>query len=156
MFLKKDCKAVDKHGAVKLQETRPGNNCYMWKQSEQCLSGVSKELNIWHQKLGYMNVRTMSKHINHGVNRGALKLGYETNFLCGPGNKGKQVKKQHNIISYIQSKIALDLVHMKFMGSIQVESMSGRNYIVVLGDDNDGEFLNDMCVKICTDHKIVH
>ncbi|XP_010419091.1 PREDICTED: uncharacterized protein LOC104704755 [Camelina sativa] len=39
---KKDCRAVDQQGSVKLRGRRSGNNCYMWNSENQCFNASAK------------------------------------------------------------------------------------------------------------------
>ncbi|KAL1193575.1 Retrovirus-related Pol polyprotein from transposon RE1 [Cardamine amara subsp. amara] len=135
-FTKTECTAVDDHGRVRFEGQRSDNNCYRWKPRSLCLSTVTEtQTEIWHRKLGHLNIRTMIRLSNQEVVRGLPKLKQEQNLVCGPCTKGKQVKVQHQAVPDVKSTRALELVHMDLMGPIQVESLSGKRYILVLVDD---------------------
>ncbi|XP_010457015.1 PREDICTED: uncharacterized protein LOC104738554 [Camelina sativa] len=135
LFTKTDCKALDESGNVKLYGVRSGNNCYMWeKQSIKCYSARGS-IDLWHQRLGHMNTRNLATLVNKEIIRGVPKLKGEDNMVCGPCNQGKQVKIQHKKVPDVQSKSALDLIHMDLMGPMQVESLAGKKYVFVLVDD---------------------
>lgn len=109
---------------------------YMWKPSDKCFSVINEnELQLWHQKLGHMNVKTTIKLVNQEVVQGIPKFGSEADFVCGPCIKGKQVKVKHKSIEDIQNKNSLDLIHIDLMGPMQVESIAGKKYVFVLVDD---------------------
>ncbi|KAL1192983.1 Retrovirus-related Pol polyprotein from transposon TNT 1-94 [Cardamine amara subsp. amara] len=135
-FIKSECKAVGDHGNVRLEGQRSENNFYMWKPNNLCFSTLAEtQAELWHRKLGHLIVRTMVKLSNQEVVRRLPKLRPEQNFVCGPCTKGKQVKVQHQIVPDVKSKKALELVYRDLMGPIQVESMTGKKYILVLVDD---------------------
>ncbi|CAA7051603.1 unnamed protein product [Microthlaspi erraticum] len=133
-FNKLECKAIDADGKAVLRGVRSGNNCYMWDQSAKCLS-VRDDVELWHKRLGHMNIRHLTTLVNKEIVRGVPKLKGCEKIVCGPCNQGKQVKVQHKKVPDVQSKSALDLVHMDFMGPMQVESIAGKRYVFVLVDD---------------------
>lgn len=47
--------------------------------------------------------------------------------------KANQVK--HKAIQDVQSKDLLELIHMDMMGPMQIGSIAGKRYVLVLGDD---------------------
>ncbi|KAG7533536.1 Zinc finger CCHC-type superfamily [Arabidopsis thaliana x Arabidopsis arenosa] len=135
IFTRTDCKAVDENGNTVLCGVRSGNNCYMWKASDICLSVSVNDLELWHKRLGHMNVQTLIKIVNAGVGRGVPKLSDKLDAVCSACNKGKQIKVNHKKIPEIGSKKILELIHMDLMGPVQVESINGKKYIFVLVDD---------------------
>ncbi|XP_056859992.1 uncharacterized protein LOC130508478 [Raphanus sativus] len=135
IFNKIECRAVDEKGNIVLQGVRSGNNCYMWKPLDTCLSAVESKLDLWHRKLGHMNTNGLSRLVNAEVVRGVPELEKQTDTVCGGCCQGKQVKVQHKQISEIRSKKVLELVHMDLMGPITPNSIAGRRYIFVLVDD---------------------
>ena len=44
---------------------------------------------IWYQKLGHLNYKSLTKIVNVGVVRGILKLGMKKDRLCKPCQLGK-------------------------------------------------------------------
>ena len=123
-------------GSVKLEGQRSANNCYMWTPGTTCLSAsVENDCKIWHQKLGHLNFRTLIKLANHEIVRGLPKLSHDSSFVCGPCNKGKQVKVNHKVVPDIGTTHALELIHMDLMGPINVQSRAGKKYIFVMVDD---------------------
>ncbi|XP_010412595.1 PREDICTED: uncharacterized protein LOC104698916 [Camelina sativa] len=89
MFTKIDCKAVDESGSVKLYGVRSGNNCYMWQRNSFKCFSAQGSLDLWHQRLGHMNVRNLTTLVNKEIIRGVPKLKGEENMVCGPCNQGK-------------------------------------------------------------------
>ncbi|CAA7043508.1 unnamed protein product [Microthlaspi erraticum] len=90
-----------------LRGVRSGNNCYMWDQSAKCLS-VRDDVELWHKRLGHMNVRHLTDLVNKEIVRGVPKLKGTEKLVCGPCNQGKQIKVQHKKVADVQSKTVLD------------------------------------------------
>lgn len=134
-FTKHDCQASDENGNEVLSSVRSGNNCYMWRNSEVCLSVAMSKLDLWHQRFGHINTQSLVKIVNAEVIRGISKMDGKTDTVCEACSKGKQFKVQHKNIADIGSKKLLELVHMDLMGPVQTESLNGKRYIFVLVDD---------------------
>ncbi|KAF8045431.1 hypothetical protein N665_4947s0002 [Sinapis alba] len=94
-FTKKECHAIDEKGNVVLCGLRSGNNCYMWKPSNQCMSAKDTQIDLWHKKLGHMNTHGLSRLVRAEAIRGVPSLEYQTDTVCGPCCQGKQIKVQH-------------------------------------------------------------
>jgi len=135
MFTKTGCVALDIAGNNVISRVWLGNNCYMWKESEVCLSAFTSKLDLWHQRLGHMNTQSLVKIVNDEVIRGIPKLEGSTGALCKACSQDKQVKVQHKKVGHIGTTSLLELVHMDLMGPVQTESLSGKRYIMVLVDD---------------------
>ncbi|XP_024013198.1 uncharacterized protein LOC112087519 [Eutrema salsugineum] len=95
IFTRVDCKAVDENGNTVFYGIRSGNNCYMWSVTDQCLLARQSQLDLWHKRLGHMNVKGLTKLVKAEVVRGIPLLESETQTVCGACQKGKQVKVQH-------------------------------------------------------------
>ncbi|KAG7540628.1 Zinc finger CCHC-type [Arabidopsis thaliana x Arabidopsis arenosa] len=130
-----DCQAVDENGNTVLCGVRSGNNCYMWKASDICLSVSVNDLELWHKRLGHMNVQTLIKIVNAGVVRGVPKLAEKLESVCSVCNKGMQIKVNYKKVPEIETKKVLELIHIDLMGPVQMESINGKKYIFVLVDD---------------------
>ncbi|XP_056843312.1 uncharacterized protein LOC130495810 [Raphanus sativus] len=134
-FSKTECQAIDDTGKVTLEGIRSGNNCYMWRPSNTCLSATDSQLDLWHKRMGHMNVNGMQRIVKANVVRGVPKLEEASGSVCKACCQGKQIKVQHKQVKEITSKRVLELVHLDLMGPIQTESIGGRRYIFVLVDD---------------------
>jgi len=134
-FTKTGCVALDIAGNNVLSGVCSGNNCYMWKDSEVCLSAITSKLDLWHQRLRHMNTQSLVKIVNADVVRGIPKLEGSTSVVCKTCSQGKQVKVQQKRATHIGTTSVLELVHMDLMGPVQTESLSGKKYILVLVDD---------------------
>lgn len=56
VFTKTECQGIDTKGNVVLEGVRSGNNCYMWKPSNVCKAASEFQLDMWHKRMGHMNV----------------------------------------------------------------------------------------------------
>ncbi|XP_024005026.1 uncharacterized protein LOC112082159 [Eutrema salsugineum] len=134
-------------GVVILHGTRAHNNSYMWKDSDVCLSAVTSELDLWHKRLGHMNIESLARLVSAKSVREFPRLESKTQMVCGACAKGKQIRVQHKKVADVGTKRILELVHMDLIGPVQTESIAGRRYIFVLVDDFS-RFTWDTCIDL--------
>jgi len=134
-FNKVKCWATNERNQNTLTGVRTGNNCYMWEEPKICLRAEKEDPVLWHQRLGHMNARSMSKLVNKEMVRGVPELKHIEKIVCGACNQGKQIRVQHKRVEGIQTTQVLDLIHMDLMGPMQTESIAGKRYVFVLVDD---------------------
>nr|GFA28650.1 hypothetical protein [Tanacetum cinerariifolium] len=70
-----------------------------------------------------------------GLVRGLLKLKFEKDHLCSACAMGKSTKKTHKPKSEDTNQEKLYLLHMNLCGSMRVESVNEKKYILVIVDD---------------------
>nr|GEW23794.1 hypothetical protein [Tanacetum cinerariifolium] len=70
-----------------------------------------------------------------GLVRGLPKLKFEIDHLCSACAMGKSTKKTHKPKSEDTNQEKLYLLHMDLYGPMRVESVNGKNYILVIVDD---------------------
>nr|GEY88172.1 hypothetical protein [Tanacetum cinerariifolium] len=70
-----------------------------------------------------------------GLVRGLPKLKFEKDHLCSACAMGKSKKKSHKPKSEDTNQEKLYLLHMDICGAMHVESVNGKNYILVIVDD---------------------
>lgn len=58
---------MDANGNTILFGVRSGNNCFMSKPSNMCLSSMESQLDLWHKRLGHMNVHGMTRIVKAEV-----------------------------------------------------------------------------------------
>lgn len=58
---------------VILKGLRADNNSYMWRSSDNYFN-AKDDMQLWHHKLGHMNVRNLTTLIKNEVIKGILKL----------------------------------------------------------------------------------
>ncbi|XP_022890228.1 uncharacterized protein LOC111405526 [Olea europaea var. sylvestris] len=90
---------------------------------------------LWHQRLGHVNYRSLSKLVKKKIVDGLPKIDQSENVVCKPRQQGKQLKINHKRTSKILMNRPLELLHMDLMGPSRVESLGGKRYILVVVDD---------------------
>ena len=134
-FTKNMCKVFNDSQEYVLEGARSIDNCYKLLQSHTCPTTSFDEIEIWHQMLGHLNYKNLTKIVNTGAIRGIPKLGIKKNRVCGPCQLGKQLKVSHKVLQQVTTTKILELLHMDLIGPMQVESIGGKKYIFVCVDD---------------------
>ncbi|GJW16407.1 putative ribonuclease H-like domain-containing protein [Tanacetum coccineum] len=93
------------------------------------------ESNLWHRRLGRINIKTMNKLVRENLVRGLpLKL-FENDHTCVACQKGKQHKAscKTKLVSSISQP--LQMFHMDLFGPTSVRSINHKTYCLVVTDD---------------------
>ncbi|KAG7552201.1 GAG-pre-integrase domain [Arabidopsis thaliana x Arabidopsis arenosa] len=133
-FNRVKCWATDEKNQKALSGVRTGNNCYMGEEPKVCFRAEKDDLVLWHQRLGHMNARSMSKLVSKEMVRGVPELKHIDKIVCSACNQGKQIRVQHKKVEGVQTTQVLYLIHMDLMGPMQTESIAGKRYVFVLVD----------------------
>ncbi|GJV05147.1 retrovirus-related pol polyprotein from transposon TNT 1-94 [Tanacetum coccineum] len=90
---------------------------------------------LWHRRLSHLNLRTISQLTSKDLVDGLLKFKYNKDHLCSAceQRKSKKASLPPKLVPSTESK--LELLHMDLYGSIRVESINGKKYILVIVDD---------------------
>ncbi|WJX25125.1 hypothetical protein P8452_14197 [Trifolium repens] len=139
-FTKSECLVNNEEGQLVLRGTRSKDNCYLWMPQEEaltstCLVTTEDEVQLWHQKLGHLNLKGMKKVISLEAIRGIPKLRIVEGKVCGECQIGKQIRMSHPMLEHQTTSKVLELLHMDLMGPMQVESLGGKRYALVVVDD---------------------
>ena len=136
-FGKNSCSVFDSDGECVVQGTCTSDNCYGISPHTElkCSSVKIDESELWHQRLGRVNYRDLSKISRKELVIGLPKLDNVKNRVCGPCQLGKQIKSVHKRTSDVMTKRPLELLHMDLMGPSRTESLGGKKYIMVVVDD---------------------
>ncbi|KAK2417316.1 putative mitochondrial protein [Trifolium repens] len=139
-FTKSECLVNNEEGELVLRGTRSKDNCYLWMPQEEaltstCLATTEDEVQLWHQKMGHLNLKGMKKVISLEAVRGIPKLKIVEGKVCGECQIGKQVRMSHPMLEHQTTSKVLELLHMDLMGPMQVESLGGKRYVLVVVDD---------------------
>nr|GEU80339.1 putative ribonuclease H-like domain-containing protein [Tanacetum cinerariifolium] len=120
-----------------------GNNLYtlslrdMMASSPICL--LSKALKtkswLWHRRLSHLNFGAINHLARQGFVRGLPKLKFKKDHLCFACAMGKSKKKSHKPKSKDTNKKNSYLFHIDLCGPMHVESINGKNYILIIVDD---------------------
>nr|GEW47707.1 retrovirus-related Pol polyprotein from transposon TNT 1-94 [Tanacetum cinerariifolium] len=120
-----------------------GNNLYtmslgdMMASSPICLlSKASKTKSwLWHRRLSHLMFRAINHLARQGLVRGLPKLKFEKDHLYSACAMGKSKKKSHKPKSEDTNQEKLYLLHMDLCGPMQVESVNGKKYMLIIVDD---------------------
>nr|GFA51895.1 retrovirus-related Pol polyprotein from transposon TNT 1-94 [Tanacetum cinerariifolium] len=99
--------------------------------------------------MGYSDYQIGNVIISRGLVRGLPKLKFEKDHLCSACAMGKSMKKSHKPKSEDTNQEKLYLLHMDLCGPMRVESVNGKNYILVIIDD----YSRFTCVKFLRSKK---
>ncbi|KAK2356433.1 hypothetical protein QL285_093765 [Trifolium repens] len=77
-FTRSECLVNNEEGQLLMKGTRSKDNCYLWMSREEahtstCLISIKDEVQVWHQKLGHLNLKGMKKAMTTEAIRGATQ-----------------------------------------------------------------------------------
>ncbi|GKC95357.1 retrovirus-related pol polyprotein from transposon TNT 1-94 [Tanacetum coccineum] len=100
------------------------------------LSKASKnESWLWHRRLSHLNFGTLNKLAKDGLARCIPKHKIQKDHLCSACALGKSNKSSHQHKAKDTNQEKLYPLHMDLYGSMRMESINGKNYILVIVDD---------------------
>ncbi|XP_042950195.1 uncharacterized protein LOC122282303 [Carya illinoinensis] len=136
-FSKEKCIVSDNDGNCMMQGTRTSDNCYDITPNFQysCNSAKSEATDLWHQRLGHVNHKNLSKIAKKDMVIGLPELGKVETPVCGSCQLGKQVRIAHKKTTAILTEQPLELLHIDLMGPSRIESLGEKRYILVMVDD---------------------
>ncbi|XP_042944615.1 uncharacterized protein LOC122278499 [Carya illinoinensis] len=136
-FSKEKCIVSDNDGNCMMQGTRTSDNCYDITPNFQysCNSAKSEAIDLWHQRLGHVNHKNLSKIARKEMVIGLPELGKVETLVCGSCQLGKQVRIARKKTTDILTGQSLELLHIDLMGPSRTESLGGKRYILVMVDD---------------------
>ncbi|GJZ30701.1 retrovirus-related pol polyprotein from transposon TNT 1-94 [Tanacetum coccineum] len=156
-FRKHSCYVRDTDGVELIKGSR-GSNLYtisvedMMKSSSICLlSKASKNKSwLWHRRLNHLNFSTINNLGRKDLVRGLPRLKFEKDHLCSVCQLGKSKKHTHTSKAKNTNLEVLNTLHMDLCGPMQVQTINGKKYILVIVDDysrcirtdKDTEFVN--------------
>ncbi|GJY88346.1 integrase, catalytic region, zinc finger, CCHC-type containing protein [Tanacetum coccineum] len=93
---------------------------------------------LWHQRLSHLNFGTINNLTKQDLVDGLLKFKYKKDRLCSACKQGKSkiATLQPKLIPSTHSK--LEVIHMDLCGPMQVESINGKKYIMIIVNDYSG------------------
>nr|GEY73008.1 ribonuclease H-like domain-containing protein [Tanacetum cinerariifolium] len=97
------------------------------------LSKASKTKSwLWHCRLSHLSFGTLNKLAKDGLARGIPKLKFLKDHMCSACALGKSKKSSHQPKTQDTNQEKLYLLHMDLFGSMRVESINGKQYILVI------------------------
>ncbi|XP_021996029.1 uncharacterized protein LOC110893220 [Helianthus annuus] len=94
-----------------------------------------KESIMWHRKMGHIHLRKMNFLVNNDLVEGVNLKSFHLNDDCIECKKGKQTKKSHPKKLLNSIRLPLERLHMDLFGPVNVKSISGDLYCLVVTDD---------------------
>ncbi|KAH6784290.1 hypothetical protein C2S52_009249 [Perilla frutescens var. hirtella] len=141
-FTKNSCNIRDKStGVILLTGIRRGNMYIVdWSTgySEACfLSKGSTEASwLWHRRLNHLNFKTINYLAKKELVEGLPKEIYKKTSVCGPCQKGKQVKSSFKNKNHPPGTIdCLQLLHMDLFGPVRPQTPKGKRFTLVVVDN---------------------
>nr|GFB05244.1 retrovirus-related Pol polyprotein from transposon TNT 1-94 [Tanacetum cinerariifolium] len=115
--------------SITLQDTSsPYPICLMAK-------ATSSQAWLWHRRLSHLNFDTINLLSKNDIVIGLPKLKFIKDHLCSSCELGKAKRKTFQKKTTPSSKSRLQLLHMDLCGPMQVESINGKKYVLVIIDD---------------------
>ncbi|GJU01101.1 retrovirus-related pol polyprotein from transposon TNT 1-94 [Tanacetum coccineum] len=141
-FRKHSCYVPNTDGVELIKGSR-GSNLYtilvedMMKSSPICLlSKASKNKSwLWHHRLNHLNFGTINDLARKDLVRGLPRLKFEKDHLCSTCQLGKSKKHTHKPKPENTNLEVLNTLHMDLCGPMQVQTINGKKYILVIVDD---------------------
>ncbi|XP_073033867.1 uncharacterized protein [Primulina eburnea] len=124
-------------GLPKLQCTRSSDNCYKIGEKLSCNHAQISALDLWHQKLGHVNFKTLKNLCKYDVVRGLPNLSSGIPYVYGDCQKGKETRISHPLLSSSGTTRCLDLLHMDLIGPMEVESFGDLKKKITEDDVED-------------------
>ncbi|GJR68136.1 retrovirus-related pol polyprotein from transposon TNT 1-94 [Tanacetum coccineum] len=90
---------------------------------------------LWHHRLSHLNFRTINHLAKQGLVKGLPILMYAKDHLCLVCQMGKSKKESHKAKPKPSINHKLQMLRMDLCGPIQVESISGKKYVLVIVHD---------------------
>ncbi|KAD5318271.1 hypothetical protein E3N88_18217 [Mikania micrantha] len=94
-----------------------------------------KESNLWHRRLGHVNLKNMNQLVQHGLVRGLPVKDFKCDENCAACLKGKQHKVSFPPIEDPKSTACLQMLHMDLFGPVRIMSLAKKKYCLVIVDD---------------------
>jgi hypothetical protein len=106
----------------------PVSTCLISKAS-------SKEVELWHRRLGHVNLQTINTLAKQNLVRGLPLKEFQCDEHCVSCLKGKQHKVSYKSIEESKTTACLQMLHMDLFGPIRIMSLSKKRYCLVIIDD---------------------
>nr|GEX81317.1 hypothetical protein [Tanacetum cinerariifolium] len=90
---------------------------------------------LWHRRLSHINFDTINLLSKNDIVIGLPKLKFIKDHLCSSCELGKAKQNSFHIKITQRFKRRLQLLHMDLCGPMQVESINGKKYVLIIVDD---------------------
>ncbi|GJU00905.1 retrovirus-related pol polyprotein from transposon TNT 1-94 [Tanacetum coccineum] len=90
---------------------------------------------LWHRRLNHLNFGTINDLARKDLLRGLPRLKFEKDHFCSACQLGKSKKHTHSPKTENTNLEVLNTLHMDLCGPMQVQTINGNKYILVIVDD---------------------
>nr|GEZ92863.1 retrotransposon protein, putative, Ty1-copia subclass [Tanacetum cinerariifolium] len=90
---------------------------------------------LWHQRLSHLNFTTINNLVKNNLVQGLPKMKFKKDHLCSACEQRKIHQKHHKSKTVFVSNKPLYLLHMDLCGSMYVQSINGKRFVLVVVDD---------------------
>nr|GEV86479.1 retrovirus-related Pol polyprotein from transposon TNT 1-94 [Tanacetum cinerariifolium] len=100
--------------------------------SSTCLlaKASSSQSWLWHQRLSHLNFATINNLVKNNLVQGLPKMKFKKDHLCSACEQGKIHQKHQKSKTAFASNKPLYLLHMDLCGSMRVETINGKCYLL--------------------------
>nr|GEW23705.1 retrovirus-related Pol polyprotein from transposon TNT 1-94 [Tanacetum cinerariifolium] len=115
--------------SITLQDTSSPNLIFLMAKA------TSSQAWLWHRRLSHLNFDTINLLSKNDIVIGLLKLKFVKDHLFSSCELGKAKRKIFQTKTTTSSKRQLQLLHIDLCGPMRVESINGKQYVLVIVDD---------------------
>ncbi|KAJ9542306.1 hypothetical protein OSB04_028812 [Centaurea solstitialis] len=139
-FSKKKCKVKNRRKEVILTGVRHADiyiiNMNTSTDNFCFVSRASSDTNwLWHKRLSHLNFKTLNQLCINNLVIGLPDFRYTKVSLCSACEKGKQTRASFKSKQISSISSPLQLLHMDLFGPVNVQSIAGKKYTLVIVDE---------------------
>ncbi|KAJ9536147.1 hypothetical protein OSB04_un000680 [Centaurea solstitialis] len=139
-FSKKNCKVKNRRKEVILTGVRQADiyiiNMNTSTDNFCFVSRASTDTNwLWHKRLSHLNFKTLNQLCINNLVVGLPDFRYTKVSLCSACEKGKQTRASFKSKQMSSIRSPLQLLHMDLFGPVNVQSIAGKKYTLVIVDE---------------------
>ncbi|KAJ9542728.1 hypothetical protein OSB04_029234 [Centaurea solstitialis] len=139
-FSKKKCKVKNRRKEVILTGVRQADiyiiNMNTSTDNFCFVSRASSDTNwLWHKRLSHLNFKTLNQLCINNLVVGLPDFRYTKVSLCSACEKGKQTRASFKSKQISSISSPLQLLHMDLFGPVNVQSIAGKKYTLVIVDE---------------------
>ncbi|KAJ9556363.1 hypothetical protein OSB04_010977 [Centaurea solstitialis] len=139
-FSKKKCKVKNRRKEVILTGVRHADiyiiNMNTSTDNFCFVSRASSDTNwLWHKRLSHLNFKTINQLCINNLVIGLPDFRYTKVSLCSACEKGKQTRASFKSKQISSISSPLQLLHMDLFGPVNVQSIAGKKYTLVIVDE---------------------
>ncbi|KAJ9542631.1 hypothetical protein OSB04_029137 [Centaurea solstitialis] len=139
-FSKKKCKVKNRRKEVILTGVRHADiyiiNMNTSTDNFCFVSRASSDTNwLWHKRLSHLNFKTINQLCINNLVVGLPDFRYTKVSLCSACEKGKQTRDSFKSKQISSISSPLHLLHMDLFGPVNVQSITGKKYTLVIVDE---------------------